>query len=139
MREKQSIEESSFQTLEALCTHLAHRIIVYFLLPHYPLPQEDHHNSHHQHQHPSHASWNYQRIRICLSKPTAVTFADAPSVSILLDSDPSKSQDVKELWRQREKLVGVGLGGRQEAMVPFPLEGRLDEWIASNEVRWSGE
>ncbi|KAH8754237.1 Dihydroneopterin aldolase-domain-containing protein [Hyaloscypha finlandica] len=159
-----SIEESTFQTLEALCTHLAHRIITYFLLPHYPLPSsplahshqltpsQSHplphshlDTSHHPHQttqpqiaHPlsqslTHATWNYQRIRLSLSKPTAVTFADAPSVSTLLDSDPSTSQEVKELWQKRE-------GGRkEEVIVPFPLEGRLDEWIERCEGLGSGE
>jgi hypothetical protein len=52
-------------------------------------------------------------------------------VEMLLDSDPSMSTEVKELWKAREK------GVRDE--VPFPLEGRLDEWIKGNDVVWSGE
>ncbi|KAN0122632.1 Dihydroneopterin aldolase domain containing protein [Hyaloscypha variabilis] len=135
-----SIEESSFQTLEALCTHLAHRILVYFLLPHYPLPSSPplpHSTLPHSHLDTSHhqrssTTWNYQRIRITLQKPTAVTFAAAPSVSLLLDSDPSKSQEVSELWERRK-------GGEGKLVVPFPLEGRLDEWIGRNGVKWTGE
>jgi hypothetical protein len=49
---------------------------------------------------------------------------------MLLDSDPSKSTEVKELWKAREK--------EGAKVVPFPLEGRLDEWIGKNEVHWSG-
>ena len=58
-------------------------------------------------------------------------FADAPTVECLVDSDPSKSAEVKELWNAREK--------GQMKQVPFPLEGRLDEWIKKNDLRWSGE
>jgi hypothetical protein len=43
---------------------------------------------------------NYQRIRIALEKPTAVMFADAPVVEIMLDSDPSKNEDVRSIWMQ---------------------------------------
>jgi hypothetical protein len=40
---------------------------------------------------------------------------------------------VKELWQKRE-------GGRKkEVIVPFPLEGRLDEWIERCEGLGSGE
>jgi hypothetical protein len=40
---------------------------------------------------------------------------------------------VKELWRKRE-------GGRkEEVIVPFPLEGRLDEWIERCERGREGE
>jgi hypothetical protein len=99
---------------------------VYFLLPQYPPPTP------HSDLDKSQQSWNYQRIRISLSKPTAVTFADAPSVSVLVDSDPSKSQEVKELWSQRELAYSLR-GGAKEMVVPFPLEGRLDEWIARTE------
>lgn len=58
-------------------------------------------------------------------------FADAPTVECLVDSDPSQSAEVKELWNAREK--------GQMKQVPFPLEGRLDEWIKKNKLRWSGE
>jgi hypothetical protein len=58
-------------------------------------------------------------------------FADAPTVECLVDSDPSKSAEVKELWKARES--------RQMKQVPFPLEGRLDAWVEKNELHWSGE
>jgi len=61
-----------------------------------------------------------------------VTFAAAPSVSMLLDSDPSQSQEVRELWERRR-------GGDGKVVLPFPLEGRLDEWIERHEEKWTGE
>ena len=53
-------------------------------------------------------------------------FADAPAVEMLVDSDPIVNRSVEKLWRDRG-----GNGGRQ---VPFPLQGRLDEWIAGKDV-----
>ncbi len=67
---------------------------------------------------------NYQRIRICLEKPTAVTFADAPAVEVLIDSNPQKSEVAARLWKEMESVKSP----------PFPLQGRLDEWIKKNEV-----
>jgi hypothetical protein len=70
-----------------------------------------------------HQGYNHQRVRIRLEKPTAVMFADAPAVEILVDSDPKVNRDVESLWRDYEVV-------RQP---PFPLESRLDEWISLNE------
>jgi hypothetical protein len=55
-----------------------------------------------------------------LEKPTAVIFADAPMIEMLLDSNPSHNGVAEEVFRK------VGQAKRP----PFPLEGRLDEWIA---------
>lgn len=104
-----TIEESSFQTLEALASRLSANIIKYFLIPHFPQglkPKCLEGNS----------GLNHQHIRISLEKPIATTFADAPIIELLIDSDPSKSEAVKALWKT---------GSKQP---PFPLTGRLDEW-----------
>jgi hypothetical protein len=54
-----------------------------------------------------------------------VTFADAPVVEILVDSDPQKNPDAKVLWLTfYEKKIRP----------PFPLTGRLDEWIATQNL-----
>lgn len=45
-------------------------------------------------------------------------------VEMLVDSDPVVNRSVEWLWRDRKK-------GSQ---VPFPLQGRLDEWIVENET-----
>ena len=58
-------------------------------------------------------------------------FADAPTVECLVDSDPSKSAEVKDLWKAREKV--------QRKQVPFPLQGRMDQWIEKNGLHWFGE
>ena len=59
-------------------------------------------------------------VKICLEKPTAVTFADAPAVEFTLDGDfrplPSSS-DISQVSYKRP---------------PFPLQGRLDVWIREN-------
>ena len=101
------IEESSFQTLEALLSHLSRIIITYFIIPRFSqLPNTP----------------LYPKIKVSFEKPTAVTFADAPVVEILVDSDPQKDPDVKALWLTfYEKKVRP----------PFPLVERLDEWIAT--------
>ena len=101
----QTIEESSFQTLEALANHLGKRIIMHFIIP-----------------------WSvsdpkkkdvYPRIRISLGKPIAVTFADAPAIEVLLDSNPRINESVAKLW----EIDDISW------LPPFPLQGRLDEWI----------
>ncbi|KAH6724838.1 Dihydroneopterin aldolase-domain-containing protein [Leptodontidium sp. MPI-SDFR-AT-0119] len=119
-----STEESSFQTLEALAQHLIERIIQYILIPHSsssapsnPSPLTKPHIQ------------NHSKIKISLSKPTAVMFADAPTVEMVVDSDPEKSQVARGVW-ERVGKEGGGVGVRE---VPFPLVGRLDEWIARGE------
>jgi len=104
---EQTVEESSFQTLEALLSHLSRIIITYFIIPRFS-------------QLPNTAL--YPRIKISIEKPTAVTFADAPVVEILVDSDPQKDPDAKALWLRFYK---------KKIRPPFPLTGRLDEWIAT--------
>lgn len=122
-----STEESSFQTLEALAQHLIARIIQYILIPHssfkflspstLPLPSSSTPlippSSSKPHNHP--------RIKISLSKPSAVIFADAPTVEMVLDSDPESNEVARGVW---ETVAREGV-----RKVPFPLNGRLDEWI----------
>ncbi|KAG9238371.1 Dihydroneopterin aldolase-domain-containing protein [Amylocarpus encephaloides] len=63
----QTIEESSFQTLESLASHLAERIVTLFIFPAAHSTPVDVHN-----------------ITISLEKPTAVTMADAPMVELTI-------------------------------------------------------
>jgi hypothetical protein len=58
----------------------------------------------------------YPRIRISLSKPTAVTLADAPVVEVSVDT------------RAMLKLIPL-----PPVPMPFPLQGRLDDWIKEND------
>jgi len=74
----------------------------------------------------------YPRIRVKLEKPTAVTFADAPMIEMLVDADPYKGDKLaKEMWD--EAIFKDGRDKMLEKKPPFPLQGRLDEWIAKNE------
>ncbi|KAH8603074.1 Dihydroneopterin aldolase-domain-containing protein [Bisporella sp. PMI_857] len=106
-----TIEESSFETLEALEHHLIWRIMNYFLVPHFrgrnDTLQFDIDGFSHN-------------IKIALSKPTAVTFADAPTVELARDGQDLKSD------------VHLHQGCLQP--VPFPLQTRLDDWIQSLNV-----
>ncbi|KUJ22751.1 uncharacterized protein LY89DRAFT_728868 [Mollisia scopiformis] len=103
-----TIEESSFQTLEALATFLTTRIITLFLIPHHsytaPVPTSPHH-------HP--------QIRMTLCKPTAVTFADNPVVEFLTDTDPGNNELAEKCWKELGRVKKP----------PFPLQGRLDDWL----------
>ncbi|KAJ5032424.1 uncharacterized protein L3040_009029 [Drepanopeziza brunnea f. sp. 'multigermtubi'] len=106
-----STEESSFQTLEALAEHLITRLIRYIVIPHLltSLP----HSTPTPAQTPTPSSTappgrTYPRIKIALSKPTAVTFADAPTVEMAVDADPGASEIAARVWGE----VGGEGGGR---------------------------
>lgn len=60
-------------------------------------------------------------MRISLEKPTAVTFADAPVVEVLVDSDPTKNKHVNDLWQFKRRQP------------PFPLKGTLESWERETE------
>jgi hypothetical protein len=62
---------------------------------------------------------NHPQVRVSLSKPTAVTFADFPVVEMVTDTDPSQNELADACWKQ--------LGSVKKP--PFPLQGRLDEWL----------
>ena len=98
----QTIEESSFETLEALAHHTAWRVYNIFLYPAHRMFSEPNYGELHS-------------IKICLEKPTAVTFADAPAVEFTLTrTSKAHSNDSHHL---------------KARLPPFPLEGRLDIWI----------
>jgi len=67
----------------------------------------------------------YHQIMISLSKPTAVTFADAPVVEMTIDSDPYRNPRMQAWF----------VNNHEAKLPPSPLQGRLDEWIASNEIK----
>jgi hypothetical protein len=91
--------------------HLSTKIIKYFLIPHFP-------DSLRADVLEGRGKHNHQRICISLEKPTAVMFADAPVVEVLVDSDPSKSEVVKALWESHTNAM----------QPPFPLQGTLATW-----------
>lgn len=66
----------------------------------------------------------YKRIRVCLEKPTAVTFADAPAVEVLVHSSPEVNSSVANLWKNKTLLKGP----------PFPLQSRLNDWVKENKI-----
>jgi hypothetical protein len=72
---------------------------------------------------PTNSEWS--RVRIRLEKPTAVTFADAPAIEIMRNSRPDKSNFNLKSWEEATSKTGTA------ERVPFPLTGRLDEWLAS--------
>lgn len=64
------------------------------------------------------------RITISLEKPTAVTFADAPVVEVTLETGPDRNPMMEAIYRN----------ATETPQPPFPLQGRLDEWIALNAI-----
>jgi hypothetical protein len=90
--------------------HVCQRITKYYLVPYSKPPLSK-----------APAKKDYQ-ITTSLEKPTAVTFADAPVVEMTLDSYPDKNPKMRALWDCATTIQPP----------PFPLQGRLDEWIASN-------
>lgn len=101
---KQTIEETSFETLEALAACIGRRVFRHWLKPRIS------------------NAVNHGRLRICLEKPTAVIFADAPAVEILLDTD--RSETTKALWNSI-----AGIEKDDLPRVEYPLETSLQEWI----------
>ncbi|KAI0396638.1 Dihydroneopterin aldolase-domain-containing protein [Xylariaceae sp. FL0594] len=61
-----TIDDSSFETLEALGTHIAKRILNEFRIGNSPQPMRE-------------RGW---QVKVCLEKPIAVPFADCPSVEV---------------------------------------------------------
>jgi hypothetical protein len=75
----QLTSNSTFQTLEALSTYLSRKLMAFIT------SQEDIRRAHLK---------NDPRVRIKLEKPTAVMFADAPAIEIVVDNDSEKSEVV---------------------------------------------
>ena len=70
------MDETAFETLEALGTHLANKIVTEFR----PLPGQ------------TYSGFLGWQVKITLEKPTAVPFADAPAVQIRVKGDlPQKA------------------------------------------------
>lgn len=64
----------------------------------------------------------YERIKIRLEKPTAVTFADSPAIEVLIDSNPGSSQEMALLWFEPDPIFATS--------PPFPLHDmKLGDWI----------
>lgn len=100
----QTAEESSFETLESLAEELAARVIKYFILPKHQAPL------------PGPAG-----VRVRIEKPSAVTFADAPVIEVY------RSADIQDPFGKRM----VSELGTKKPQIPFPLGGRLDEFLQS--------
>ncbi|KAI1757092.1 Dihydroneopterin aldolase-domain-containing protein [Xylaria castorea] len=66
----ETLESSSFETLEALGTHIARKILDEFRIGDSPQPMKE-------------RGW---QVRVCLEKPIAVPFADCPSVEVRVGS-----------------------------------------------------
>jgi hypothetical protein len=102
------MEESSFETLESLATHLSKRIIKHWIFPYT-------------------SKEPFANVKISLVKPSATTFADAPVVTITRSSNPAADGTAKTLW---EEWLSWNTG--VETRLPFPHQGRFDSWIYDN-------
>ncbi|KAI0385811.1 Dihydroneopterin aldolase-domain-containing protein [Hypomontagnella monticulosa] len=63
-----TMEATSFQTLEALASHVANKILSDFRIGDDPAPMKD-------------RGW---QVRVCLEKPIAVPFAECPSIEVII-------------------------------------------------------
>jgi len=118
-------EESSFGTLESLATHLSARIIKYFIYAYTPYlrrPMEPFASTQ--------SSNVFSNVRVCLEKPSAVIFADSPSIEIIRSSNPQEDRDAEKLWT--ECLKHAEGNDLQRAVIPYPLQGKLSAWIYDN-------
>jgi hypothetical protein len=72
----------------------------------------------------------FSEVRIRLDKPSAISFADTPSIEVVRSSDPGKDKDVEILL---EEWLDYAAGKEcLEAAVPYPLQETLSEWISRN-------
>ena len=101
---EKTVEESSYETLESLIEDLAARIIKFFVLSQAPTTL------------PAPAG-----VRITIEKPNAIPFADAPVIEIYRSAEESDAH-VKKM------VAELGL---KRPQIPFPLQGRLDEFLQS--------
>jgi len=125
--QQQTIEESSFQTLESLASHIGYRIARYIVEP----VRRHHYSNFVKKTNTDYIDWkgspdddvpqSFPRIKISLEKPTAVTLADAPVVELLIDTN--------------DELLRASISGSDGIAPPFPLQGRLDEWMKENDPK----
>ncbi|KAI9721390.1 MAG: hypothetical protein M1828_005139 [Chrysothrix sp. TS-e1954] len=102
-----TVEESSFRTLESLAESIAARLVKHYLCAYLgtkaqPLPAA-------------------AGVRVTIEKPIAVIQADAPSISIYRSANPNDDF---------AKRMLAELGNKNNS-IPFPLEGRLDDFLRS--------
>lgn len=88
-----TISASSFETLEALTSYLGAAITKHFIDENYVSFAIESILA-------GNGTPSFPKIRIALAKPTAVMFADAPVVQVLLETDPFRSQAVRQLWEE---------------------------------------
>lgn len=100
-----TVEESSFETLESLAEEIAHRVIKFFVFAYYATDP----------------SLEPAGVRVKIEKPAAVPLADAPAVELFRSSDIQGAFG-KRLWNEL---------GSKRPQIPYPLPGRLDEYLQS--------
>lgn len=102
---EKTVEESSYETLESLAEDLAAKVVKYFILANEngPVPSEA------------------AGVRITIEKPSAVPLADAPVIEIY------RSAEQSDAWCKRL----VAEMGSKRPQIPFPLQGRLDDFLQS--------
>lgn len=102
---EKTVEESSYETLESLAEDLAAKVVKYFILA----------------NETGSGALEPAGVRITIEKPSAVPFADAPVIEIY------RSAEQSDPWCKR---LAVEMGTKRP-QIPFPLQGRLDEFLQS--------
>lgn len=101
---EKTVEEATFETLESLAEDLASKVIKYFILAKQEFSLLD----------PA-------GVRITIEKPSAVALADTPIIEIY------RSAEQSDAFGRR---MAAELGTKRPT-IPFPLQGRLDEFLQS--------
>ena len=102
----QTIEESNFETLESMAEEIASRLLKFFVIAKRPSSTD---------------TMEAAGVRVKIKKPIAVPMAEAPAVEIYRSADPNDAFGKRMLSEL----------GPKRPQVPFPLEGRLDDFLRS--------
>ena len=100
----QTIEESSFETLEALAEELAGRVIKYYIYAKKHLKQ---------------TMRDAAGVWVRIEKPAAILDADFPAVEVYRSAEPLEPYG-------RKMIAELG---NKRPHIPFPLEGRLNDCL----------
>lgn len=79
-----------------------------------------------------------QLVTVTLEKPTAVMFAESPMIEIRKHANPSLDRKSDALWHEIIYVLEHSMAPGHVyagAKVPFPLQGRLDEWIRAKDPK----
>lgn len=130
MVDLKTMEESSYQTLEALAGEITKRLIRFVIIPivvEY-LKTQEYFSS--LNEDPETVEWSsvprfaaaVPLLKVKLQKP-GIYRNTTPGVELLTNAFPARGSEIMELWRGYKNLE----------LPPFPLQGSLENWIRDSQ------